>query len=61
MGLRISDILQRGCESKENPDFEAKTRGVNSVSDEKLHDFVISCKRDHMPCTPFACRLEIAA
>ena len=39
--MLILGILQRGCESKENSDFEAKIRGVNSVSDEKLHDFEI--------------------
>ena len=32
-----------GCESKENSDFEAKIRGLNSVSGEKLHDFEIIC------------------
>ena len=32
-----------GWESKENSDFEAKIRDVNSVSGEKLHDFEIIC------------------
>ena len=30
-------------ETSENSDFEAKIRGVNSVSGEKLHDFKIIC------------------
>ena len=31
------------CKSYENSDFEARIRGVNSVSGETLHDFEIIC------------------
>ena len=41
--VRIKGFCKGGCESLENSDFEAKVRGVNSVSDEKLHDFEIIC------------------
>ena len=34
-------VFTNGGESEENSDFEAKIRGVNSVSCEKLHDFEI--------------------
>ena len=33
----------KGCESQERSDFEAKIRGLNSVSDANLHDFEIIC------------------
>ena len=36
-------MYRGGGESEENSDFEAKIRGVNSVSCEKLHDFEIIC------------------
>ena len=40
-GCELKEFYKAGCESLENFDFEAKIRGVNSVSGEKLHDFKI--------------------
>ena len=42
-GGRIQGILQRECAVLETSDFEAKIRGINSISGLKLHDFEIIC------------------
>ena len=47
-GANLKLFLQRGCESLENSDFEAKIKGV---SDEKLHGFEIICVRTPAPLT----------
>ena len=38
-GARNIRVFTKGCESQEDSDFDAKIRGVNSVSGEKLHEF----------------------
>ena len=39
MGVKISGILRRVVWILKNHDFEAKFKGVSSVSGENLHDF----------------------
>ena len=52
MGGANLRVFTKGCESKENSNFEAKIRGVNSVSGEKLHDFEIICPAGFLPPPP---------
>ena len=40
-GANLRNFIKKGANLKF--DFEAKIRGVNSVSGEKLHDFEIIC------------------
>ena len=51
-GADLRAFTKGGGESSENFDFEAKIRGLNSVSGEKLHDFEITCPAREMSLHP---------
>ena len=50
-GVKFKGFYKEGYRSKENSDFEAKIRGVNSVPGDKLHDFEIICPARGCVCT----------
>ena len=47
-GVNLRVFTKVGANLKKNSDFEAKIRGVHSVSGNKLHDFEIICPANSM-------------